>query len=126
MMRVLVLVSLVTLFAACDNSNQAPTSGPDTAAATSHAHEGCQCGAGKTGEAVWCEKCGVGYVGGKKVTDKAAVDKAAAAPAQGKDCECGDKKADCKCGDKADCKCGDKADCKCGDKADCKCGDKAG
>jgi hypothetical protein len=123
MKRLFLLVSLLVLFVACDNGNQAPTSGQSTVAASSQSHEGCQCGAGKEGAAVWCDKCGVGYVDGKKVTDKAAVDKAAAAQPKA-DCKCGDK-ADCKCGDKAAGDCGHKADGACDHKGDCKCGDKA-
>jgi hypothetical protein len=113
MTRVLFLLGLLTLFVACDNANSTTTTGADTAAASSQAAEGCQCGAGKTGEAVWCDKCGHGYVDGKKVTDKAVFAKAQGASAGDKGCGCGDK-ADCKCGDKADCKCGDKAGGECG------------
>ncbi|MGB1699282.1 MAG: hypothetical protein ACPHRO_04960 [Nannocystaceae bacterium] len=52
-------------------------------AADEHAHKDgpCLCPKGKAGETVWCDSCGVGYIAGEKVTDKAKVQAALAANA---------------------------------------------
>ncbi len=124
MTRVLLLLSLLALFTACDNSSPATTGSNDTTAATAQADEGCQCAAGKAGKTVWCEHCGVGYVDGKKVTDKAAVAKAQAAGNEGKQGEC-PHKADCECPHKAAGECPRKAAGECPHKAAGECPHKA-
>lgn len=93
MLRLITLLGLVALLGACDNSDKtsAPAGGETTAAkaaeptaakAGEHKHaagEECQCSQGKAGKDAWCDQCGVGYVSGKKLTDKAEYDKAVAA-----------------------------------------------
>ncbi len=65
----------------------APTEAKADAKADAHAaHDGhdhkdgaCACSKGKAGETVWCDGCGVGYIAGEKITDKAKVEAALAA-----------------------------------------------
>ncbi len=82
MLRLIAIISFVALLGACDSGNKtaaAQTSAADKPAAQHDDHKRdskCTCGEGKKGGSVWCDKCGVGYVNGKKVANKAEVDKA--------------------------------------------------
>ena len=70
---------MVALLGACESKDSA-TASADTQAATDkdHEHDGaCSCDKGKKGETVWCDKCGVGYVDGKKIKDKGEYEKVA-------------------------------------------------
>jgi len=57
----------------CGAGKKAHDCGGDCDCAKKHA---CACAKGKEGGTVWCDKCGVGYIDGKKATDKGAVEKA--------------------------------------------------
>jgi len=78
-LRLIAITSFLALLGACDSGNKT-TSAAEKPAAQHEGHDHdkkCTCGEGKKGGTVWCDKCGVGYVDGKKVANKAEVDKAA-------------------------------------------------
>ena len=65
-----VVFGLLTVVAAC--ALCACDKAEESHASHEHTAE-CKCAEGKKGGTVWCERCKLGYVKGKKTSDRAAV-----------------------------------------------------